>query len=646
MVTKARQLAEFIANADVDSDEIATGAVTTSKLADTLDFSSKTMVMADNQLSGDKIHGGTVSAFASTGIDDNASATALTITSGGGVGIGTDTVADAKLEISGGGIDIQDSGYPRVRFYVGSTFKGGVEAVQNAGSMISTSAVNDLAIRSQSNMLFAAGGNTESMRIDASGYVGIGTTDPQRKLHIVENSMQLRINRADGADDTWEFYSWNDGLNIYPVDAASTVWFGRDGQNTDVSLYNGRLAVNHAGALPTGYAIYANGSIWAKAGAGDSGGLRLHSNSGINVSANVMSFHTGQASGFSFNGNSDGADGSNPLTVILANGNVGIGKTDPSAKLHTVKATSDTITAATAGVKFDGSGSDGLAFGNIASAPHSSWIQAGYLANGHSPAFNSGYPIALNPIGGNVGIGITNPSEELHIYDAGSDPYVLVDGSGGNRDSGYKINAGNGVKIAARADTAGNMYFADNAIAVTASNGNGQHRSVKIDSEIVLRENSGTNPSQAIIARMLGCRDIAGAGGSAILGGQGDTLSGHALRKNGSTGTNTFFFGPYGTFPAGSFTALFRIKIGLINSGSIGQIDVVGSGCADASGPNVTNRSRSVNTSDFINGQYMYFPIDFDRTSSGGGIEFRWLNANSNADVYLDHILIVPRITR
>mgnify|MGYP005645581933 CR=1 FL=1 len=65
---------------------------------------------------------------------------------------------------------------------------------------------------------------------------------------------------------------------------------------------------------------------------------------------------------------------------------------------------------------------------------------------------------------GNVGIGITNPSEELHIYDAGSDPYVLVDGSGGNRDSGYKINAGNGVKIAARADNAGNMYFADNAI--------------------------------------------------------------------------------------------------------------------------------------------------------------------------------------
>ena len=59
MVTKARQLAEFIANADVDSDEIATGAVSASKLADTLDLSSKTIVMPDvaafNITSGDRV---------------------------------------------------------------------------------------------------------------------------------------------------------------------------------------------------------------------------------------------------------------------------------------------------------------------------------------------------------------------------------------------------------------------------------------------------------------------------------------------------------------------------------------------------------------------------------------------------------------
>ncbi len=89
MVTKARQLAEFIANADVDSDEIATGAVSASKLAATLDLSSKTLTFAANQISGNSVDGGVISNFASTGIDDNASSTAVTILSSGNVGVGT-----------------------------------------------------------------------------------------------------------------------------------------------------------------------------------------------------------------------------------------------------------------------------------------------------------------------------------------------------------------------------------------------------------------------------------------------------------------------------------------------------------------------------------------------------------------------------
>ena len=78
-MTKARDLAELIGNSLIDGDEIATGAVGTSNLASTLDFSSKTMVMANDQLSGDKVHGGTISGFTSTGIDDNATANILTV---------------------------------------------------------------------------------------------------------------------------------------------------------------------------------------------------------------------------------------------------------------------------------------------------------------------------------------------------------------------------------------------------------------------------------------------------------------------------------------------------------------------------------------------------------------------------------------
>ena len=74
----------------------------------------------------------------------------------------------------------------------------------------------------------------------------------------------------------------------------------------------------------------------------------------------------------------------------------------------------------------------------------------------------------INCVG--YGIGTTSPSEELHITSAtNSDPYVLTDGSSANRDSGYKLNAGNGAKIVARGDSAGRMYFADNSITVQSS---------------------------------------------------------------------------------------------------------------------------------------------------------------------------------
>jgi len=46
----------------------------------TLDVSSGTLTLANDQISGDKVHGGTISNFASTGIDDNATSTKVTLT--------------------------------------------------------------------------------------------------------------------------------------------------------------------------------------------------------------------------------------------------------------------------------------------------------------------------------------------------------------------------------------------------------------------------------------------------------------------------------------------------------------------------------------------------------------------------------------
>jgi hypothetical protein len=111
MASKARDLSNFISVATVDASEIASNAVTADKIADVavthaklhtdMNLSGKTLTFATNQISGNAIDGGVISNFTSTGIDDNSSATAVTILSDGKVGIG-DTTPQALLDVGGG----------------------------------------------------------------------------------------------------------------------------------------------------------------------------------------------------------------------------------------------------------------------------------------------------------------------------------------------------------------------------------------------------------------------------------------------------------------------------------------------------------------------------------------------------------------
>jgi len=78
---------------NIDGATIATSDVTVGA-GKTLNVSAGTLTLADNQISGDKVDGGTISDFASTGIDDNATSTQITVADA------TTTIAN-DLSVSG-----------------------------------------------------------------------------------------------------------------------------------------------------------------------------------------------------------------------------------------------------------------------------------------------------------------------------------------------------------------------------------------------------------------------------------------------------------------------------------------------------------------------------------------------------------------
>ena len=98
------------------------------------------------------------------------------------------------------------------------------------------------------------------------------------------------------------------------------------------------------------------------------------------------------------------------LSTLSTTGNVGIGIGSPGTKLQ-VAGTQNTPSGTSKGmllVRADGS-THGLQMGVLGSAPWGSWIQA------QDNNISSPYPLTLQPGGGNVGIGDTNPDGKLNV---------------------------------------------------------------------------------------------------------------------------------------------------------------------------------------------------------------------------------------
>jgi len=126
---------------------------------------------------------GVIAGFESTGIDDNATDTVVTVQQNGNVGIGIDGPG-ARLTLGGTAGAADNSSVMLIS--LGATQKTYFGTANATGNIITGSSSGDTVLRSNGHniLLSVDSGASEAMRIDSSGKVGIGTNSPSSKLHL------------------------------------------------------------------------------------------------------------------------------------------------------------------------------------------------------------------------------------------------------------------------------------------------------------------------------------------------------------------------------------------------------------------------------------------------------------------------------
>lgn len=310
-------------------------------------------------------------AFVTTGNVEVGTANLFVDTTTGRVGIGTATPRWG-LEVThasglGGVLSCSNDPIFSHNLYYSSGWKYGTASTGGAYMRMIDSEIQFWnAPNSGSGTWDTAGGTattTQRMTIDESGNVGIGTTSPLEKLDV------HGVSRISSAYPRLDFFC--------TTGRSTNAWGNSTGAAGD-------------------YRIYSNGD------ASDGTKRSLNFDYGQNTT------HTTRM-------------------CINAAGNVGIGTTTPYAKLH----------VASHGPTYTGiSGNDRFRIEELVTNGHRYGLQMGIdWSSGNSSiqnyfqysngTYTHSYNLLLNPHGGNVGIGTTNPQGTLHI-DTASNGEIMI----------------------------------------------------------------------------------------------------------------------------------------------------------------------------------------------------------------------------
>jgi hypothetical protein len=267
-----------------------------------------------------------------------------------GLGIGTSSPG-AKLDVSGAGI---------VRGFLTTT-----DAIKLGGNSSAPSSTDSFIYRPADNTLGFGTASAERMRIDSAGNVGIGTSSPSARLHVVSDVTTTALVQSSAVATTLAINNtnangWGSNLAIRTggVDAG---YFGTIGSllgstSQDLAVYatagngfrvytngnNERMRIDSAGNVgigtssPNGKLDISSGDVWLSDNTVSAGEQNIYFANGSIRRAFIKGIYgsseDGSPTALAFGTNAAGTDGSERMRIDSA-GNVGIGTSSPGVRL-------------------------------------------------------------------------------------------------------------------------------------------------------------------------------------------------------------------------------------------------------------------------------------------------------------------------
>ena len=336
--------------------------------------------------------GNQISKWSGSGTSNTLSDSIIT-DDGTNVGIGKTSMTE-KLEVNGAIL-----------------WEGSLTTSQTSAGVLDRSG-NDLRIRAYGdtagtgNLVFRTGGgggsvDSESMRIDSDGNVGIGTDNPARILHIEDSLVAaIQLENTSEADSFIDFMNPSRTFRVGYDDSTDSFKVAVSDFNSNALVVNPSGNVGIGTATPT--SSFGETTLDITESSGDASlSLKADGNKAFEISS-----RSGDVLLYDLSGRDliFGTSGSGKMR-IKSDGKVGIGTNTPATELDVDGAISTTTSD-----YVQGTTGSRLIFETAGSGNTHSYIQA-QNTGGTSNAED----LALQLYGGNVGIGTDSPSQKLEV---------------------------------------------------------------------------------------------------------------------------------------------------------------------------------------------------------------------------------------